>query len=505
MVRQFQLDWPHLPPPEMFLFLIPLFLQCLLLHPVLPSTPSRFLRFILMPLSLSLSFSAPYRFAIEPRNQAVGVNFVFGIMGGYGIWKAVEWGLARDLTSYTWKGFEEEDDGKNGAANGAGNGAAVNGKMVANGHTPSSSSKEKPSKDDLALRQKRQRAHLLTLRSLQARQAIPWTILRDTFHLLISMRGQGYHFCQTSTEPFPRQPHAFFRRLVLEIAWSHPVLTGCAAILLEPPTSRDRFLLGLLPQVAKNETLAHYLGELCTGFSMGIAVFAALTLGYSLATLLVFLSTVALRRYAPEGLRPAPFDAREYPPLFNFARRPQSVAVFWSKQWHSFFARSFRFLAFDPIHAVVSPWAGKLTSRALSVLAVFALSSWIHEFGLTTATSTLHLSPNPIPYSTVPFWQRWGGSIYFMSQGVAIILEGAFTALTGKKTGGWTGTVWNAAVTVAVGGVLYKGWMTQGLVREVPTVAYWSWQRFLVPLGCLLPPPLWMNSLPETYAYERHV
>lgn len=43
----------------------------------------------------------------------------------------------------------------------------------------------------------------------------------------------------------------------------------------------------------------------------------------------------------------------------------------------------------------------------------------------------------------------------------------------------------------------------QGLLREVPPVAYWSWQRFVIPMGCLQPPPLWMNSLPEFYYGER--
>ncbi|GAA5898045.1 hypothetical protein JCM6882_003314 [Rhodosporidiobolus microsporus] len=504
MVRQFELDGPHPPPLEMFAFLIPLTLQCLLLHPTFPSPLSRFLRFALLPLSLTLSFSAPYRFAIEPRNQAVGVNFVFGIMGGYGVWKALEWGLASDLTPYTWVGFEEnEEEGQTGGGNGPTNGHAANG--AANGHD---STPAKPSKAEVVRRKKREHAHLLALRAHQAASSTPLSILRDTLHLLLAMRGQGYSFCQTSTEPFPLPPRAFFRRLSLEIAWSHPLLVFCAALLLEPPTIRDALVYSFLPvpEAWRTPTVAHNVGEGVTGLAMGIAVFAALTLGYSVATMLVFLPTVVVRALPiPAGVKPPPFDPREYPPLFNFARRPQSVAVFWSKQWHSFFARPFRFLAFDPAHKLITPLFGKLVSRSVGVLAVFALSSWIHEYGLSTGTSTLHLSPSPPDPSSLPLPIRWGGSLYFMLQGVAIILEGAFTALTGRKTGGWGGTVWNAVVSVGVGGVLYKSWMTQGLVREVPPVASWSWPRFVVPLGCLQPPPMWMSSLPESYGFERHV
>ncbi|GAA6034147.1 hypothetical protein JCM8097_000719 [Rhodosporidiobolus ruineniae] len=514
MDRQFELDGPHLPSLQIFAFLIPLYLQCLLLHPRFHPLLSRFLRFILMPLSLTLSFSAPLRFAIEPRNQAVGVNFVLGIMGGYGIWKAVEWGLASDLTPYAWVGCKDEADeeekrrkdrGDEGNGPGAdGNGGASGSSSASSSGTSTPTTKE----EKKALRARKaaeKHAHLVALRADQGRTESPLQVLLSSFHLLIAMRGQGYAFCGTSTRPFPHHTDwAFFRRLALEIAWSHPLLTLCAATLLEPPSSRDELFGRFLPSsvLALHRHAAHAVGEVLTGISMGVAVFAALTLGYSVATMLVFLGNVFLRRVLPEPLRPKKFDAREYPPLFNFAERPQSVAVFWSKQWHSFFSRPFRFLAFDPIHRVMAPVFGKLVSRTLGVLAVFAFSSWLHEFGLSTATSTLHLSRHPIP--PLPFALRWGGSIYFMSQGLAIILEGAFTAVTGRRVKGWAGTAWTSVFVVAVGGVLYKSWTLQGLVREVPPVAYWSWHRFVVPLGCLQPPPLWMREpLPTSYYGER--
>ncbi|GAA5856708.1 hypothetical protein JCM8547_008800 [Rhodosporidiobolus lusitaniae] len=509
MARQFEPVQPEPPPLEFFSFLVPLFIQCLLLHPCFPPRLSRFLRFILTPLSLSLSLTAPYRFAFEPRNQAVGVNFVLGIAGAYGSWKAVEWGLAEDLTPYAWVGFEEEEkedgssteDSSAGEANGGGNGT---GEEV----DKKDKKKKKPSAEERRAQKKARHAYLLTLRSRQARFEGPLQVLLSTFHLLIAMRGEGYEFSGTSTLPFPHSTEwEFFRRLAMEIAWSHPLLVSCAALLLEPPTSRDAFLsFHLFPSfLSQNPTYTHYAGEVITGFSMGIAVFAALTLGYSVATMLVFLPNVLLRRVFSEASRlmPKKFDAREYPPLFNFAKRPQSVAVFWSKQWHSFFSRPFRFLAFDPLHRLISPLFGPLVSRPLGVLAVFALSSWLHEFGLSSATSHLSLSPRPLP-PNLPFLIRWGGSVYFMSQGLAIILEGAFTAVTGRRVKGWCGTGWTVVFVVGVGGVLVKAWLTLGLLREVPPLAYWSWQRAVLPLGCLMPPPMWMREVPESYGFERH-
>lgn len=45
-----------------------------MLHPIVPPTLSRLVRFAVMPISLIMSFATPYRYAIEPRNQAIGVN-----------------------------------------------------------------------------------------------------------------------------------------------------------------------------------------------------------------------------------------------------------------------------------------------------------------------------------------------------------------------------------------------------------------------------------------------
>ncbi|BGO91491.1 hypothetical protein NBRC10512_003152 [Rhodotorula toruloides] len=483
---QFILDGPHLPPPDLFLFLIPVSLQCLFLHPIFPSTLSRLLRFALMPLSVAMSFATPYKYAIEPRNQAVGMNFVFGIMGAYGIMKSIEWGFATDLLPYTWVGFDGKSPAEEEKA------AQVNGNAGGVDNEPREKKMQKRRRTEEA-----QREYLAGLRRKQAAQDGPIDIIRSTMHLLIAMRGQGYDFGATTTQPFALDHGQFLRRLLLEIAWSHPLLVLCAAILLEPPTSRDAFIYATLPSL--NAQHAHMLGGCVTGLAMGTAVFAALTLGYSCCTLITFVVTAIVRLLPlPEALTLPRFDPREYPPLFILSSPPDSVAKFWSVQWHAFFARPFRFLAFNPTQRLFRPLVGKQLGRALGVLATFALSSWIHEFGLATSTSTLPPHSPPLP-----FLVKWGGSVYFMSQGVGIVLEGMYTALTRRKVGGYGGVLWSSLFVCLCGGMLYKSWMTQGLVREVPPVRYWTWPRFVLPLGCLQPPPLWMNSYPTTYGYER--
>ncbi|GAA5833351.1 hypothetical protein JCM3766R1_005476 [Sporobolomyces carnicolor] len=498
-MAQYMMEGPHLPPLAMFTFFVPLFFECLLLHPAFSPALSRLGRLALMPFSFYYAARAPWLYAIEPRNQAIGVNFIFGIMGGYGTWKALEWGLAQDLTPYAFVGFDDKEGkteeskpdqgGKaNRIAKDSGNFTEQNG----NGGAGKSAGEVEKKNQEKAAHKKHvelRRVYLEGVRRRQAKEENGWQIVKSTLHLLYSMRGNGYEFAATTTTPFPRQEGPFLRRLLLEIGWSHPLLVLCSATLLEPARSRDLYVVRVFPGLSPNH--AHLVGEIATGAALGTAVFAALTLGFSLATFGVFVPNVILRRLPIRAeLKPPPFDAREYPPLFNLSRPPHSVARFWSQQWHSFFSRPFHFLAFDPAKRLF----GKKLGRVVGVLGVFALSSWIHEYGLSTAISTL-----PAPLKPYSFLLKWGGSVYFMSQGVAIVLEGFFTAITGKKVRGPLGTLWSAIVVAGMGATLYTAWVTQGLLREVPPVRYWSWERFVLPMACLQPPPLFMSSFPTSY------
>ncbi|GAA5970305.1 hypothetical protein JCM11641_001656 [Rhodosporidiobolus odoratus] len=477
--------------PKRLSFVLPLYLQCLLLHPIFPASLSRPLRFLLMPFTLTLAFSSSYRFALEPRHQAVGINLIVGVLGGNAIWKGLEWGLAQDLTPYAWVGLDGKekewetveqnhstrvDSLSDGRGQGGKNGASV---------PPPSREEEKRRYRD---QRKREHSRLLSLRAAQARQEGVVQIFRSSFHLLTAMRGQGYQFCDTSTQPFPDAPGPFFRRLCLQIAWSHPLLLTSTAMLVQPATSRDSLILSLLPASLSSYRTAHLIGEVLAGLATPLVFFSGFTLGFSMTALLLFVPNVVLRKILPPGLRPPRFEPKEYPPLFDFAKVPSSVAVFWGKQWHSFLARPFHFLAFDPVSRRFAPIVGKLAARTLGVIAVFALSSWIHEFGLSAAISTLQFTPNPIP-ANLPFSIRWGGSIYFMSQGIAIILESAFATITKKRVGGMLGALWTLFFTIGMGSFLYNSWTTHGLVRDVPPVSDWNWKRFVIPMSCVLPPP----------------
>ncbi|ORY89423.1 hypothetical protein BCR35DRAFT_300604 [Leucosporidium creatinivorum] len=436
------------PSPEILTFLIPISLQALLLHPIFPAALSRPLRFLLAPFSIYLTWFSSFDHGFEPRESSVGINFVLGVMNAYGVWKALEWGTAADLTPYTWVGFVETEEGK-----------AVG---------------PKESKEDLE-----------AIRRNQAEKDGPLDIISWTILLLGSMRGNGWAFGPPprSLAPHPpRQLLAFLRSTLFEITWSHLSLVSCAVVLLARQPSRMVFFSTLFPSLP--DSTLRILSEAVATMALGTGAFAGLTLGMQIAILVVFVPTELLRLLPlPTALKPNPFDARQYPPLFLRPWAPENVSHFWSQQWHSFFSLPFAYLGFGPFSKVGEAVGGKAGGRALGVLAVFAMSAWLHEHAIWSATHTL-----PPPSIPLDFPTRWGGSIYFMAQGVAIILEGAWRAITGKKVQGPLAFIWSVCCMAGLGYYTYLAWSTLGLFNNLPHPAEWTWARWLIPMAAVSPP-----------------
>ncbi len=77
-----------------------------------------------------------------------------------------------------------------------------------------------------------------------------------------------------------------------------------------------------------------------------------------------------------------------------------------------------------------------------------------------------------------------------MTQATAVVLEASFTKMTGRKVKGRYGRAWAYLIVIAVGTIAGRSWLEMGLVRGLPMVQSWSWERFIIPNACLLPPPL---------------
>lgn len=346
----------------------------------------------------------------------------------------------------------------------------------------------------------------------------PLTIFLNSFHLLTSLRGFGYAFGPPSHHRHPRKHSLHFLRSALaSLAISHLISITCLALIIHRHSAVPSLLSHLSLPLRALQPTANVLSYL----AVGVSLHAQMETGFAMASIAFVVGTAILRALLPPAFRPAPFDSREFPPLFDTPYKPKSVTKFWSAQWHALFRfvssppflaarltvrrrKPFLSVGYDPVTRLVSRALGKHAGRAIGAFTVFALSAWMHDQALCSAR---HLLPAGPPLS---FSLRYGGWIFFLSQGVAVFLEGVFTRLTGRRVRGGVGLAWSYFCIVGLGLLAGRSWcvpflsifcrgadelsrrIALGLVEGLPEVQRWGWQRFVVPSAALAPPPLWM-------------
>ncbi|KAM0748048.1 hypothetical protein T439DRAFT_328032 [Meredithblackwellia eburnea MCA 4105] len=493
-----------LPPLSALSFVPFIFAQVVLLHPIFPDHISRPLRFLLTFPAVFLSALAPFKWRIEPSHLAIGANFRWGVFGPNFILKSLEWGLAVDRTPYQWIGFEGL--GEDGRPKGV--------ERVAETAEGSEDVKAKGSKDDttsvvsgsihpdgtrkLAEDDVGEHGDAAVVKAVSSHTAAvkdsPLQVFLSSLHLLTAMRGIGYAFGPPSHSlgpTPPRAPLAFFRSAMLDLIKAHIISTLSLIIIINRQTTLPHLLHNSLLPFLPVESLQP-LANTVAYFFVGISLWAQMVIGHAGASLAFFVSTSLLRTILPNSLRPPPFDSREWPPLFNSPAVPRSITVFWSSQWHALFRKPFTSVGFEPVVRSLTPIFGKPIARMGGALAVFLLSGWLHDQALFSAR---HGLPPLTPPMELSFIDRWGAWIFFISQAVAVALEGMFTRLTGRKVnGGPWAALWSYSWIVGVGLLAGRSWVALGLVRDLPPVQDWGWQRYVLPSVALAPPPLWIKN-----------
>lgn len=81
----------YLPGWYCYAWLVPAYMQCLLLHPRFPAAPTRRLRLCLTPLVCFLALSGQ-RECFTPRDVTRAMNIGFAFMSAFGAFKSIEWG-----------------------------------------------------------------------------------------------------------------------------------------------------------------------------------------------------------------------------------------------------------------------------------------------------------------------------------------------------------------------------------------------------------------------------
>lgn len=386
-----------------------LWIQAALLNRAVDSsTLSSVLRaFLILPISY-VSNTAPFHHQFAPETSRI-VNCVVGVAGVYASWKGLEFGLVRNPAAYEWVGFGEEKKDQDAA-------------------TPS-----KP---------------------LHATRHSP-------LHLLTSMRGLGYRFGPKNYPPRQTIRH-FLVANSIRLVLTHALSLVCGVILSTP---RHNIARVVSEQLATSTAVSQSLASFVHSLALGSEAYAALSLGFATVSLLALLLVSIAHRLFPN--RFAAFDSREYTPIIDSPWAISSVTVFWKSRWHSLFRRSFVFLGF--------PFGGRSAlANVVGTMNVFLLSSILHQQGELAIDQVRYprtdfpsvaaiysaLSQLPPKHPPLSLTVEHGGSIYFLSQGAAILFEAAFAKIVGRKIESFRilGLLFGYSVVAGMGGYLAESW-----------------------------------------------
>ncbi|GAA5937155.1 hypothetical protein JCM3775_001566 [Rhodotorula graminis] len=357
-----------------------------------------------------------------------------------------------------------------------------------------------------------------------AQQHDPLRTLVDATHLVSSLRGVGYLWgppLRSLARPAPSHA-AFVRRALAQFVLAHAVSTACVALQV---LDRDGELAPVLARAVPllSPGAAQLVSATIARLGIGASLHAQMNIGAEGVSLGLYaahraLNAVLDRVGGGKAVKwRSTFDVREYPPLFDrpFAAMGEGgLAGFWGHRWHALFRDVFTSVGYRPVSRLARRVGlPKKAGQFAAVVAVFALSAWMHwqalvsaRYALSPSSSSLafaaahHLplsSLYPAPYASLSFVERHGTWVFFLAQPFAVSLEGAWSALTRRRVGGWAGKAWVALWVVGLGQAsVGRSWLALGLVHGLPPVRLWSNSRFLLPVLNLAPMPLFMRSPP---------
>ncbi|EKM61701.1 uncharacterized protein PHACADRAFT_82402 [Phanerochaete carnosa HHB-10118-sp] len=136
---------------------------------------------------------------------------------------------------------------------------------------------------------------------------------------------------------------------------------------------------------------------------------------------------------------PGLYQPSDWPPYSQLPLRATSIARFWGTHWHQTLRRTL---------SVLSTPLRKVFGRPGTVLGAFLLSGVLHDWcmwGMGKGTN----------------FAQTGG--FFMAMALGVLLEDAWTKMTGRRVDGWSGWLWTMAWTTAWGNLLVDAWMRNGL------------------------------------------
>ena len=230
------------------------------------------------------------------------------------------------------------------------------------------------------------------------------TWLYDAIELVHTQRGLNWKFGQGIYIPKPTRPlerSAFLYATVISLFQNYLILDILDTLLkLFPGVGTPRggtMFYPFVPSIRYTiSTIIHLIS--------GTALIAGFRMLYDLITLIavVFLDSSPL----------------SWPPIMGNPWRAESMHTFWAKEWHQCLRQTF---------AVFGGYPGMWIAGDYGMV-----------FGTFLASGLYHAcAMNPtrrgFDYSTV---------IFFALQGPVLMLERLWKRITGRRVGGWMGTLW---------------------------------------------------------------
>ncbi|EPT03396.1 hypothetical protein FOMPIDRAFT_87825 [Fomitopsis schrenkii] len=246
---------------------------------------------------------------------------------------------------------------------------------------------------------------------------------RDASDIIFAMRGIGWDFGKGLYVPkesrsLERGP--FLRTTALSLLYNYMVIDILNTFFkLVPRVGTYRGGSIFLPELAP---LPRYVLSSAIHLATGFIVQYGMDICNDIATLF--------------GVGVLGQDPAAWPPVQDRAWKATSLHDYWGKRWHQTLRQVF--LVFG------GRVGGFLVGPVGTVLGSFFASGMYHELGM-------HMSDHRV-------------TLFFLLQGVGIILEGLWKKATGKLVGGVVGWIWTAFFVLVIGQISTDGWAINGLI-----------------------------------------
>ena len=133
-------------------------------------------------------------------------------------------------------------------------------------------------------------------------------------------------------------------------------------------------------------------------------------------------------------------DPAQWPPIFQAPWLATSLREIWSRRWHQLFKRIYVMLGGRPLSSVFG--------RPGYIFGTFLASGAFHNVVVTMLNGSVEM---------------WCMLLSFGMMAAGIVLEDMFTALTGRRVGGWKGWLWTMSWLLMWGSLMVDGFVRAGM------------------------------------------